>query len=49
MEKYGGQEYTEKLAREYVGNAKDALTVFNNSKTKEILLMIADYTLTRTV
>ncbi|MGD9243800.1 MAG: polyprenyl synthetase family protein [Desulfobacterales bacterium] len=49
MEKYGGQEYTEKLAREYVGNAKDALTVFKNSKTKEILLMIADYTLTRTV
>jgi octaprenyl-diphosphate synthase len=47
MKKYGGQKYTENLAREYVKNAKDALRVFNNSKTKEILLMIADYTLTR--
>jgi octaprenyl-diphosphate synthase len=49
MKKYGGQKYTEKLAREYIGNAKDALAVFKNSKTKEILLMIADYTLTRNV
>jgi octaprenyl-diphosphate synthase len=47
MNKYGGQKYTENLAKEYVRNAKDALTVFNNSKTKKILLMIADYTLTR--
>jgi len=47
MKKYGGQKHTEKLAREYVGNAKDALAVFKNSKTKEILLMIADYTLAR--
>jgi octaprenyl-diphosphate synthase len=47
MKKYGGQKYTEKLAREYVGNAKDSLAVFKNSKTKEILLMIADYSLTR--
>jgi len=43
----GGQKYTEKLAAEYVRNAKDALAVFNNSKTKDILLMIADYTLAR--
>lgn len=47
MKKYGGQKYTEKLAREYVGNAKDSLAVFKNSKTKEILLMIADFSLTR--
>jgi octaprenyl-diphosphate synthase len=47
MKKYGGQKYTEKLARKYVVTAKDALAVFKNSKTKEILLMIADYTLTR--
>jgi len=47
MKKYGGQKYTEKLAAEYVENAKDALVVFKNSKTKEILLMIADYTLAR--
>lgn len=47
IKKYGGQKYTEKLAAEYVRNAKDALAVFNNSKTKDILLMIADYTLAR--
>jgi octaprenyl-diphosphate synthase len=47
MDKYGGRKYTENLARQYVKNAKDALTVFNHSKTKEILLMIADYTLAR--
>ena len=47
MKKYGGQKYTENLARKYVKHAKDALRVFNHSKTKEILLMIADYTLTR--
>lgn len=47
MKKYGGQKYTENLARKYVKNAKDALRVFNNSQTKEILLMIADYTISR--
>ena len=47
MKKYGGQKHTEKLARDYVGNAKDSLAVFKNSETKEILLMIADYTLAR--
>jgi octaprenyl-diphosphate synthase len=47
MKKYGGQNYTETLARGYVKNAKDALRVFSHSKTKEILLMIADYTLSR--
>ena len=47
IKKYGGQKYTEKLAAEYVRNAKDALAVFNNSKNKDILLMIADYTLAR--
>jgi octaprenyl-diphosphate synthase len=47
MKKYGGQKYTKNLAREYVKNAKNALRVFNHSQTKEILLMIADYTLSR--
>jgi len=47
IKKCGGQKYTENLAAEYVRNAKDALAVFNNSKTKDILLMIADYTLAR--
>ncbi len=49
MKTYGGLTYTQKLAADYVKNAKDALAVFKYSKTKEILLMIADYTLARKV
>jgi len=47
INKYGGQAYTQTLATKYVQNAKKALSVFHDSKTKEILLMIADYTLAR--
>ncbi len=47
IDKYGGQLYTQNLAAKYVQNAKEALAVFQNSKTKEVLLMIADYTLSR--
>ena len=47
MDKYSGRLYTQNLATKYVQNAKDALAVFQNSKTKEVLLMIADYTLSR--
>ena len=47
MDKYGGRLYTQNLATTYVQNAKDALAVFQDSKTKEVLLMIADYTLSR--
>jgi len=47
MDKYGGRLYTQNLATKYVQNAKDSLAVFQNSKTKEVLLMIADYTLSR--
>ena len=47
IDKYGGRLYTQNLATEYVQNAKKALVVFENSKTKEVLLMIADYTLSR--
>ncbi len=49
MKKYGGQTYTEKVAQKYVKNAKNALEIFKNSTTKEILLTIADYTLARKV
>jgi len=49
MKKYGGQTYTEKVAQKYVKNAKNALEIFKNSTTKEILLTIADYTLVRNV
>jgi octaprenyl-diphosphate synthase len=47
INKYGGQLYTQNRATEYVQNAKEALAVFEHSKTKELLLMIADYTLSR--
>lgn len=47
IEKYGGRSYTQTLATEYVQNAKEALAVFEDSKPKEVLLMIADYTLSR--
>jgi len=47
IEKYGGRSYTQTLATEYIQNAKEALAVFEDSKPKEVLLMIADYTLSR--
>jgi len=47
INKYDGKTYTQELATKYVHNAKEALSVFHHSKTKEILLMIADYTLAR--
>ena len=47
IDKYGGRSYTQNLATEYVRNAKEALAVFEHSNTKEVLLMIADYTLSR--
>jgi octaprenyl-diphosphate synthase len=47
IDKYGGRTYTQNLATEYVRLAKEGLAVFNHSETKETLLMIADYTLSR--
>jgi octaprenyl-diphosphate synthase len=47
IDKYGGRTYTRHLATEYVRHAKAGLAVFNNSETKETLMMIADYTLSR--
>ncbi len=49
LRKYGGLAYTEKLSAEYVKKAKDAISIFDPSKTKEILLNIADYALVRKV
>ncbi len=47
LKKYGGLAYTEKLAAEYIKKAKDAISIFDPSKTKEILLNVADYALIR--
>lgn len=47
IDKYDGRTYTQGLATQYVRRAKERLSVFNDSETKETLLMIADYTLSR--
>jgi octaprenyl-diphosphate synthase len=49
LEKYEGIAYTKKMAAGYIQKAKDALSVFNPSETKEILCDIADYALARKV
>jgi len=47
MEKYGGLEYTRKTAADYIDKAKRALSVFEPSQPKEIMLDIANYALAR--
>ena len=47
LHKYGGITYTQKLAKDYIEKAKNTLAVFENSKPKKILIMIADYSLVR--
>lgn len=49
LEKYGGTDYTEKMAATYIQLAKDALSIFGHSESKEIMLDIADYVLLRRV
>ncbi len=47
LEKYGGLAYTNKLAADHVAKAKNAISIFDSSKSKDILLMLADYALAR--
>lgn len=47
LKKYGSLTYTESMAEMYIKKAKDALSVFETSKTKDLLLMIADYAFSR--
>jgi octaprenyl-diphosphate synthase len=47
MEKYGGLNYAHKAASTYVGNAKNALLIFPESETRDILMGFADYALER--
>jgi octaprenyl-diphosphate synthase len=47
MESYGGIDYTLKSAGSHVEKAKNALSVFGPSKTKDTLFDIADYALAR--
>lgn len=49
LQKYGGIAYTEKKAAFYIKRAKEALSVFNSSETKETLLDIAEYAIARRI
>jgi octaprenyl-diphosphate synthase len=47
MKKYGGLDYTYQSAARGISAAKDALSVFAASATRDTLLVIADYALIR--
>ena len=47
LKKYKGISYTQKLASEHIKKAKEALSIFEPSETKEILVKVADYALNR--
>jgi len=47
LKKYKGISYTQKMAAEHIKKAKEALSIFEPSETKEILLKVADYALNR--
>ncbi len=47
LKKYGGLVYAEQVAAKHIENAKQALSVFGPSKTKDIFLHVADYVLSR--
>jgi octaprenyl-diphosphate synthase len=47
LKNYGGIEYTQKQAIEYIQRAKNAISIFEPSPTRETLMDIADYALKR--
>ncbi len=47
LERYGGIDYTNQMAARYVTEAKNQLAVFQESETKKLLLMLADFALMR--
>ncbi len=47
--KYRGIEYTESQAYDYAEKAKSYLDIFDDSKSKDIMMMLADYAVTRKV
>lgn len=49
LEKYGGIDYTKKMAASYIETAKEALSGFEPSPARETMLDIADYALARRV
>jgi octaprenyl-diphosphate synthase len=49
LDKHGGLAYAQKVAASYIDKAKQALSDFEPSPTKDIMLDIADYALARRV
>lgn len=49
LDKHGGLAYTQNTAASYIDNAKQALSIFEPSQPKDIMLDIADYALARRV
>ncbi|MCX7823195.1 MAG: polyprenyl synthetase family protein [Syntrophobacterales bacterium] len=47
VERTGGLAYTEEIARRHVSNATEALSVFPSGRWKNVLLDIAEYTVSR--
>ncbi len=47
LRRYNGITYTRKRAEQHVSDAKSALTVFDASETRDILMDVADYALAR--
>ncbi len=47
LDKYGGIAYTEACAAGHIRKAKESLAVFPESETKELLYLLADYTISR--
>ena len=45
----GGIDYTQRLAADHIHKAKSALSIFDASPTKEILMDVADYALARSM
>jgi len=49
LDKHGGLAYTQQTAATYIDKAKQALSVFESSQPRDIMLDIADYALARRV
>jgi octaprenyl-diphosphate synthase len=49
LDKHGGIAYTQKTAASYIDTAKQALSIFEPTQDKEIMMDIADYALARRV
>jgi octaprenyl-diphosphate synthase len=47
LDKHGGLSYTKRVAADYIHKSKSALSIFEPSQTKDIMLDLADYALAR--